>query len=514
MRRARRRDAALAIGSGLALAAAFPKVGAHPLVWCALVPALLLVRGRPTGSALWLGWLFGAAFRAATLYWLVGAMTRFGGLSWPLAVAAAALLVGYLACYPALALGLSSRADVTSAHGALLAAAAWVGGEWLQGWLLTGFPWALLGYPAGHTALLVQVADVAGVWGLSFLALLVNAALAAALVRRRALTGAGVVGVLALAAAAAYGAAVLSHGPPAPPEALKVGIVQGNVAQELKWDPAAAAVLVERHLGLTRAAAARGARLIVWPESSWPDPYGIERDARAVAALRALAAERAVALLVGTVHVERGAQGWEVANSALLVRPDGGFGGRYDKVHLVPFGEYLPLRSLLRFLGPMVRAVGQLRPGDERQPLLAVPEARLGPLAVAICYEIVFPAEVRARVRAGARLLVTMTNDAWYGRSSGPYQHFDMARMRAVETRRYLVRAANTGISGIVDPWGRVLQRSELETQAVLVGEVRQLGGTTLYLRFGDAFAVACAIGSAAAAFVLRRRLPGGPAPR
>ena len=194
------------------------------------------------------------------------------------------------------------------------------------------------------------------------------------------------------------------------------------------------------------------------------------------------------------MHVYEEPGGLEVTNAAVLIDRSGNWGGRYEKQHLVPFGEYLPLQRWLRFLGPLVYAVGSLRPGDAEQSLLAAPAHGLPPFGVSICYEVIFPQIARSQVRRGARFLATITNDAWYGTTSGPYQHFAMARMRAIENRRWLVRAANTGVSGVVDPWGRVLQRSHLETEALITARIEPLDGLTVYARLGDSFAWACAL--------------------
>jgi len=208
--------------------------------------------------------------------------------------------------------------------------------------------------------------------------------------------------------------------------------------------------------------------------------------------LAGVARRSGAALLVGTVHVEDSEAGYTIANAAVVVDGDGSAAGRYEKSHLVPFGEYLPLQGLLRFLGPLVQAVGSMRAGDPAQPLLAAPIAGVPPFGLAICYEIIFPSLVSRQVRSGAQFLITITNDAWYGTSSGPFQHFEMARLRAIENRRWLLRAANTGISGVVDPWGRVVERTEMETEALVMSAVKPRHELSPYVRSGDAFAIAC----------------------
>jgi apolipoprotein N-acyltransferase len=261
---------------------------------------------------------------------------------------------------------------------------------------------------------------------------------------------------------------------------VRVGLAQGNVPQGQKWDPAFAANIFNRYLSQTREAAARGARLILWPESA--TPFMFEEDRAAADVVLRLSRESGVALLVGSDQIER-ASPPRYFNSAFLIHPTGVVAGIYRKMHLVPFGEYVPFRNLLFFVGPLVESVGGFTAGET----VTIFEAAGGTLSTGICYEAVFPELAREAVLRGSRLLSTITNDAWYGTSSAPYQHFEQARMRAVEQGRYLVRAANTGISGIVDPYGRVIASSRLFEEAVVVGDVRFLEELTVYARIGDA---------------------------
>ena len=223
---------------------------------------------------------------------------------------------------------------------------------------------------------------------------------------------------------------------------------------------------------------ARGATLVMWPESATPFMF---EEHPAAEAMRLLARETGARLFVGSDQIERGAKP-RYYNSAFLIQPTGSVGGIYRKMHLVPFGEYVPLESILSFAGPLVEQVGGFAPGET----LTVFRVREGAFTTGICYEAVFPELSREAVQRGSQLLTSITNDAWFGRSSAPWQHLAMARMRSVETGRYLARAANTGVSAIVDPYGRVVQSTPLFEEAVSVGEVRFLDGTTLYVRIGD----------------------------
>jgi len=266
---------------------------------------------------------------------------------------------------------------------------------------------------------------------------------------------------------------------------IRVGLVQGNVEQGEKWNPARASAIFSRYLDLSRDAVRRGARLVVWPESS--TPFMFEESPALADAIRMLAIESQTTLLFGSDQVER-ASPPRYFNSAFLVQPNGAVAGTYRKMHLVPFGEYVPFKNVFTFVSPLVEAAGDFAEGDR----ITVFPVGQGTISTAICYEVVFPELARGAVLGGSRLLSTITNDAWYGTTSAPWQHFDQARMRTIEQGRYLIRAANTGISGIVDPYGRVVQRSALFEPAVVMGDVRFLEGLTVYARMGDALAYAC----------------------
>jgi len=278
------------------------------------------------------------------------------------------------------------------------------------------------------------------------------------------------------------------------------------VEQSERENPARAPAIFESYLQLSRQAIAEGAEMVLWPESS--TPFYFEDDRAGADQVRALARQTHVSILLGSDQIGWRTQNGQIVpdkyyNSAFLVRGDGTTAGYYRKMHLVPFGEYVPLKSLLFFAAPLVQAVSDFSPG-ENAVLLPV-KGHL--MSTAICYEIVYPALVRQFTRAGSEMLTTITNDAWFGRTSAPYQHFAQASMRAIEEGRNLVRSANTGISGIVDPYGRVLLQTRIYETASVVGEARFLRRTTIYARIGDVFAYACVVLSAAALVVARRRV-------
>jgi apolipoprotein N-acyltransferase len=462
----------------------------------ALTPLLVALTRRATSASgarrpFFLGLLAGAVYFSGTLYWLVETMTTFGGLAIPVAAFAAALLVAYLSLFPAafaVAIDRLSRAfGVTFALTA--APAVWVSTELGRQYVWDGFPWALLGYSQINVLPIAQIASVTGVYGLSAMLALTSAALALVVVdstRRR--WGVAALAACLVAGCAWWGGTRLSRGSlTAAGDPIRVAVIQGNILQDDKWNPALRDVIIGRYLSMTRQAIDRGATFVIWPESSLPVYF--EEDPARNAVLRRLARESGVTLLIGSDQVERirpDALAEDPANrfynAAFLVKPDGTVGAVYRKMHLVPFGEYVPLQRLLFFVGPIVEAVSNFTPGLD-PVLLPLGDHKI---SAAICYEVIYGNLIRRFVTDGSELLTTITNDAWYGRSSAAYQHWDQAAMRSIENGRYLARAANTGVSGFVDPYGRALQKSSLFEQTVLVEDVRLLRDRTIYARLGD----------------------------
>jgi apolipoprotein N-acyltransferase len=420
------------------------------------------------------------------------------------AVLAASLLVAYLALFPGLfALALAWLGRTYGRRALMLAPAVWVTTELGRTYVWSGFPWLLLGYSQTPVLPVAQAASVVGVFGLSALVALVSAALAYAIVDRSrgAFVTLGVV-VAGCVALSGWGAYRLQHGTLTKQgRPVRVALVQGNIPQDEKWDAARANQIFETYLALTRQAAREGAELVIWPESS--TPFYFEEDPRAGERLRSVVREARVELLFGSDQLEHSTRP-AYFNAAYLLRRDGSTAAVYRKMHLVPFGEFVPLKSLLFFVGTLVEGAGDFTPG---RSMVMLP-AHGGMISTAICYEIVYPGLVRDAVLAGSQLLTTITNDAWYGHSSAPYQHFLQATMRSIEQGRYLARSANTGISGFVDPYGRVLQQSSIFERTVMLGEVRMLDNRTVYGRIGDLCAYVCAALTAAALVAALSRRP------
>ncbi len=483
----------------------------------ALTPLIVALVRQPsvparTRRAFFLGLLTGAVYFSATLYWLVETMTTFGGLPVPLAVFAAALLVAYLSLFPAaFAVALDRlRASFGVTFALLFAPAIWLSSELGRQYVWDGFPWALLGYSQIAVLPIAQIASVTGVYGLSGLLVLASAACALVIVDRTPRRwGIAAISMCVIAVCAWWGSARLANGSlTSTGDPIRVAVLQGNVLQHDKWNPALRDEIVGRYLAMTRQGVEQGATFILWPEASLPVDF--EEDPARSGMIRRLAQEHGVTILIGSDQIERTRPDApaddpsnRLYNAAFLVKPDGLVGAVYRKMHLVPFGEYVPLQRLLFFVRPIVEVVSNFTPGHE-PVLLPVGSHKV---STAICYEVIYGNLMRRFVTDGSELLTTITNDAWYGRSSAAYQHWDQAAMRSIENGRYLARAANTGISGFVDPYGRALQKSPLFERAVLVEDVRLLQERTIYSRVGDLVAwlsLAATLGALLAARRLR----------
>jgi len=485
-----------AAATALLFVASFPPLDLGWLALVALVP--VLVAADRGGRPFLLGWLAGWGGFTGVVWWVYYAMAHYGGLPWFLAAPLTAALTAAMACFWGLALWARSR--VRRAFPRLpdlvVFPVLWTGAEYLRGSLpQLEFPWALLGHTQHRHLALVQVADLGGVWLVGLVVAAVNAGVAASLAaprgRGRARRLRPLVASLALLAlAAGYGLWRL-----AAPEAgarARVAVVQGNVPQGEKWDPAFRERTFADHVRLTREAATPGTALVVWPESATAFVY--QREPAYQERIAELARGTGTPLLFGSVAVETAAAGRSHRNRAYLVDAGGRVAGWYDKQQLVPFGEFVPFRRLLFFARPLVQAVGDFTPGPG-PTVLRVPA---GPFGTLVCYEVIFPDLVRRFTAAGASFLVNITNDAWYERSAASAQHFANLVFRAVENRRPIARAANTGISGFVDARGRVLLETPLFVQGWYAAELAPESGLTPFVRGGYLLPRACALGLAA----------------
>jgi apolipoprotein N-acyltransferase len=481
---------ALALLSGALLAGSFPKIGTPALAWIALAPlvvSVVLAREgrRPPAQVFALGWLSGVVYFGGTLYWVSGVMNTYGGLSLVVSLLIALLLASYLSLYLGLfALFVRTAVIRFGVSGVWLSPCFWVATEWGRSTIAMSFPWALLGSSQATVIPVVQAASVVGVYGLSALVALVGSAAAVVAlsrdrVQRRAAMSVGVLLVVVVAGGLVRvnRGGLVEDGTP-----FRVGLVQASVSQEDKYDPDLRDAILGRYLDLSRHVIGRAADLVIWPEAATPFYFDVQSNL--ADPIRRLATEAKTPFLIGTDEVVRGTAGApdRYYNSAVLVGPDGKSRASYRKMQLVPFGEYVPFKRLLFFVDAIVEGIGDFSAGEEA----VVFDADGRRFSVAICYESVYPWISRQFALGGSQLLVTITNDAWFGRSAAAYQHFDQGAIRAVEEGRFVVRAANTGISGAVDPYGRVLTRTDLFVPIAVTTDVRLLSVRTWYNQIGD----------------------------
>lgn len=474
-----------------------------------LSPALLLLalRGLSPRRALWRGFALGLLSHAAVLHWSYVAVVRYGHAPvWAGAAAPFAIAIQPALCTAAFGAGAAWLAR-RGADSPLALAAWWTALDHLRSVLLSGFTWATLGYAQHRNPLLMGLAPWCGVYGLSFATVFCAAALRGRWRAAPGWRGRGLrLAPLLLAAAALHLAGWLGGWAAQPPESgrrLRVAVLQGNIEQGVKWERAWAERTLGIYESLSRRAAAEGAELLLWPETAVP---GSLEDPALRARLRSLARETGATLVVGALGVESGGRALRFYDSAYAISKRGA-PLRYDKTHLVPFGEYLPFRPLLgRFVRALAQVGGDVTPGARVHSIeLTEPALRAG---VPICYELLFPNLVRRFAADGAQALLAITNDAWYGRSGAPYQFLAITALRAAETGLDSARAANTGVSALMDGRGRVLQRTAIFERGFLVGELRLRpagDAGTFYARHGDLFAWSCWL-AAAACFALAWR--------
>src|SRR5438552_17393643 len=470
--------AAGVVGAGGALALAFPRMHWDGVAWIAVAPLLVVALLGTVRAAFFWGWLGGTTFFLGLLQWLNFTFMTFSAIPFPLTWLPTLALAAYCGLWIALVAAAVAWVGTRSASAALvLAPFAWVAAEWGRGHLFGGFPWGLLGYTQYARLPAIQIAELGGVYAVSFVVVAINAAVAGTVVLpwRRALAGLALGGVL-LGTTLAFGGWRLRE--ITPPAVARVTVMQPSIEQPLKWDPDQAATTLGIYFALTRRAEADSPTLLVWPETSTPTPLG--RDPRLAEILRELAGRLHTALIVGSIDVE-GTNPVVLRNSAYLLT-ERGIEGRYDKMHLVPFGEYVPLSGVIGVVRGWAEFISELEPGSKVVVFPGPP----APFGVVICYEGIFPELVRDFVRNGARLIVNITNDAWFGRTSGPLQHLAMYAFRAVEHRTSVVRAANTGVSAFIAPTGQILRRLPLFERDVMTDDVPLRTRTTLYTRFGD----------------------------
>ncbi|QLA16711.1 apolipoprotein N-acyltransferase [Desulfolutivibrio sulfoxidireducens] len=456
--------------------------------------------GQAAKAGLWAGTL-GAL---GVLYWTAIPIKFYGYLPWILALPMPVLLSLAMGLYVSLYAWLLHPAAhrLSPMAFGIYAGTLWTLTELARGTIFSGFPWLNLSAALAPWPFAIQGAAILGAYGLAGLLCTGMSWLVAG----RFFSTTALAGVLVLAGLVVYGNFELRR--PLPQAGtIRVGIVQGNVDQSLKWDPAYQKATVDTYLELSGQEISQAAPdLLAWPETALPMYF--QDGEEPAAAVTRFARRTGVPVLTGSPAYTREGSDYSLFNRVYLVTPDGGDFPRYDKTHLVPFGEYVPFGKYLPFLSKLAHGAGDFMPGRDVAPL----RYRDLALGVLICYEAIFPELAQARVEAGANLLVNVSNDAWFGRSSAPVQHLGLAALRAVEQGRFLIRATNTGISAVIDPKGRILAQSGLfTTQRLGYGETALLTGHTPFHRFRGLIHWTCAViaavlGTVAALSAPRRR--------
>lgn len=494
--------------SAILLTASFPDVELWWLAWIALVPLMSALKNLSVRQAFLVGFFSGVVHYLTLMYWLVHTLTTYGNLPFYLSFPVFFLLAAYLALYHAVFGAAFSWISTKPSGFMALLPGAWVSLEYIRSFFLSGFPWEFLGYSQYQNLILIQIADITGVYGLSFLIVAVNTALF--MLRNQGQEKHSSSGnqlrfaiscttILLVIHVLAYGQWRMDYidSKAAASDSSKIAVVQGNIDQTIKWNPEFQIATIEKYLSLSMSAKTLGPELIVWPETS--APFYFMSNVIATRMVIKGVMETGTDVLIGSPSITRIDENrTDYFNSAFLIGADGNVKGKYDKAHLVPFGEYVPFQKWLPFIGKLVEGVGDFVPG-KKGLTLAWDKHRIG---IQICYEMIFPGLSREMVLNNAALLINMTNDAWYGRTSAPYQHFSMAVFRAVENRRSVVRSANTGISGFIDPNGRIMASTPLFEDAVLAGGLPILAVESFYTRYGDVFSMAC-LGITVIAFFL-----------
>jgi apolipoprotein N-acyltransferase len=514
------RRAAIACVAGAASTLALAPFNVWPVMFLTFPVLVWLIDGAAAGrrggvgAAAIAGWWFGFGYFLAGLYWVGFAfLVDADKFAWLMPLAVVALPAG-MALYTALGAALARLLWTRGALRVLTLAAALTVAEWLRGHVVSGFPWNAFGYALTGPLVLAQASALVGLWGTTFLAVFIFASPAVmaddpADTPRRFITP--LIGVAILVALAGYGGVRLAQHPTGFVPGVRLRIMQPNLTQDERFNYTAKQQVMNRYLALSDRATGpetsgvKDVTHLIWPESAFP--FYLAREADALAQIAALLSRHTV-LITGAVRAAAMAPSGAVRayNSVYVIDRDGSIGGIYDKVHLVPFGEYLPFEDFLESLGliSLTKMPGGFLAGDRRR-LMQVPGAP--PMLPLICYEIVFPDKA---VPPGERpgWLLNLTNDGWFGISTGPYQHFQQARIRAIEQGLPLVRAANTGISAVVDPLGRIVKELPLGAEGVVDSPLPQAIAPTLYVRAGDSIAGTLVAGALVLGIRRRRRKP------
>lgn len=477
----------LLLSSAVLIVLSFPKISWSFLAWVALLPLFKALDNKTSGQRFRLGYLTGILCSFGVFYWVTHSMRHYGGLNTITSFSILFLMVLYLALYWGAFAWLWGLYPPKGFFSLLWAPSIWVGLELIRARLLSGFPWALLGHSQYNHLPVIQIAEITGVYGVSFLIVLVNQAFYRLFWAEAPFLGWSrkwkeaffTLSLFTLTLGFGYYSLSSQEQKDRQASALRVAVVQGNIDQSLKWDPAYQEETIRIYRDLTQDALPKGPELVIWPETAVP--FYFLHESRFTPGLFQLSREGQTHLLFGSPALSHWQGETHYYNRAYLLSPEGRI-NFYDKVHLVPFGEYIPLKRFLPFVGKIVQAIGDFSPGTGSYGL-PHPKGKIG---VLICFESIFPGLSRAFNQEGCRILVNMTNDAWFGNTSAPYQHLSMLVFRAVENRVWIARAANTGFSAVIDSSGRIVQRIPLFQTGGIYANIPLRGEKTFYTDHGE----------------------------
>ncbi len=490
--------------SGVLLLLCFPGFNLSFIAWFALVPFLFsILTSNNRIFALKSGLLTGTILFFGTQYWIYHSINHFGNIPFVSSISIVLLLSLYQGFYIAL-FGFLTQIYYGKhrSKALLLTPFLWSGLEYIKSFLFTGFPWTLLGHSQFTFLHIIQIVDITGVYGISFLILFSNTVITEVLLyfsylwgrekcsalEIKTIKGHVIILFIIFFVVLTYGGIRLNSCSQSG-DRIKISIIQGNIEQNRKWNKQYKEEVVEIYKSLTMEALKEGPRLVVWPETSLPFFFGTEKDY--TGDLRDFQKKTDSYLLFGTVLIKESPDRRAlVTNSSILLSSNGKTVYNYDKIHLVPFGEYVPFRKLFFFINKIVESIGDFAPGTNTSPA----DTKIGKFAVPVCYEIIFPRLVGSFYKNGGDFMVNITNDAWFGKTNGPHQHFIISIFRAIENRKPLIRAANTGISGFVDTKGRIIANTGLFERKVLTCEIVKNNEITIYTSYGDVFAQICNI--------------------
>ncbi len=485
-----------AIVSGLLLTASFPPLNTDWLIWIALIPLLISINDETPKRAFRLGLITGLTHYVTLLYWIINVLATYGGLDIYTSIVVLLLLALYLSLYTASFSALITIKDHCRLR-IFLFAAIWVSLEYVRTFFLTGFPWGLLGHSLYSRLSLVQIVDITGVYGPSFIIAAVNLSIfeiinaRSHLFKNRYLITETILLLVVIVLSFNYGKKALARYSIIKPEntMINAAIIQGNIDQSVKWDISFQDKTIIKYAEMTQKSFNTSPDIVVWPETAVPLFFQDENPL--AERIYELAKEGNTHLIFGSPGYKRDGDRILYYNTAWYISPQGEIKGQYSKNHLVPFGEYVPFQKIFPFIYRLVPSAGDFSKGEKNDPLM------LGSTSsgILICYEVIFPDLAREQVRKEASIFINITNDAWFGYSSAPYQHLFISVFRAIENRRPMIRSANTGVSAIIDPRGVVTAQGDIFTDEIITGRVSTgYNEKTFYTKNGDIFALSLSI--------------------